>query len=327
MVGRTKPGLLAFLAVALTALAPAARAGTPVTEAVRLDTPSGRIHGTLLLPSQPGPLPVALIVSGSGPTDRDGNSTLLPGRNDSLKLLAEGLATRGIASLRYDKRGVGASARAGPREFDLRFESYVEDAVRWLQRLRADPRFSTAVVVGHSEGSLVGMRAAASGAAAGVVSIAGIARSPAQVVRDQLRPQLPADLWQASERILAKLEAGQTDDSVPEVLMALYRPSVQPYLISWFRHSPAREAAQLRVPLLLVHGTADIQVGVQEAHALHAAQPQARLLVIEGMNHVLKAVPADPARQQASYSDPGLPVMPELVERIAGFVRWVAGRE
>lgn len=288
---------------------------------VRLETATGTLHGTLLLPEGAGPHPVALIIAGSGPTDRNGNSALLPGANHSLKLLAEGLAERGVASLRYDKRGVGQSAAAGPRESELRFDTYVEDAAAWLRQLRGDARFSTVSVVGHSEGSLVGMLAARQARADAFVSVAGVARRASEVLRDQLRPQLPPELWSESERILAALEAGRTADSVPEALDVLYRPSVQPYLISWFRYTPAAEIAHLRVPVLIAQGTTDVQVAVAEARALKEAKPDAELLVVEGMNHVLKLVPADPAAQQASYSNPSLPVAPALLEATARVLR------
>jgi predicted acyl esterase len=121
---------------------------TPVT----LATKTGTLHGTLLIPAGPkSPMPVALIIAGSGPTDRDGNSPLLPGKNNSLKMLADALAQRGIATLRYDKRGIAGSAGAMGKESDLRFTTYVDDAVDWLEWLRGDPRFSRRVVIGHSE--------------------------------------------------------------------------------------------------------------------------------------------------------------------------------
>jgi fermentation-respiration switch protein FrsA (DUF1100 family) len=165
------------------------------------------------------------------------------------------------------------------------------------------------------------MRAARVGGASSFVSLAGVGRVASVVIRGQLRPQLPPALWTESERILAALEAGRTADSVPPELVALYRPSVQPYLISWFAYDPAKEIAQLRVPVLIAQGTTDIQVGVADAEALKAAKPDAELLIVDGMNHILKLVPSDPARQQASYSDPALPVAPQLIERIAAFVR------
>src|SRR5690349_18409559 len=87
------------------------------------DVTSGTIHGTLLLPADMSkPVPVVLLISGSGPTDRDGNSGMMGGHNDALKMLATDFAMNGIASLRYDKRGIGQSANAMTKESDLRFE-------------------------------------------------------------------------------------------------------------------------------------------------------------------------------------------------------------
>ncbi len=94
-----------------------------VQEPATLTTSTGIIHGTLDLPSGIGPFPVALIIAGSGPTDRDGNSAMLAGKNNSLKMLAQSLAAANIASLRCDKRGIAASAASGPKEADLRFEN------------------------------------------------------------------------------------------------------------------------------------------------------------------------------------------------------------
>ncbi|HEU4453107.1 MAG TPA: alpha/beta fold hydrolase, partial [Longimicrobium sp.] len=140
-----------------------AQAGAPADAAaeaeVRVETPTGALAGTLLLPSGPGPHPVALVIAGSGPTDRDGNS-IIGGRNESLRMLAEGLAARGVATVRYDKRGLGGSMAAGRPESELRLDTYADDAAAWLRMLRADARFSTVSVIGHSEGSLLGARAA-----------------------------------------------------------------------------------------------------------------------------------------------------------------------
>jgi predicted alpha/beta hydrolase len=125
---------------------------------VHITTSTGTLYGTQIIPTSNVPEPVVLIIAGSGPTDRDGNNPL-GGPNNSLKLLAEGLAGHGIASIRYDKRGIGESSAAGTKEVDLRFDTYVEDAALWIQQLQADSRFSSVTVIGHSEGSLIGMLA------------------------------------------------------------------------------------------------------------------------------------------------------------------------
>lgn len=291
-------------------------------EPVRLDTGTGILYGTLEMPTSKPPFPVVLIIAGSGPTDRDGNSPVLKGKNDSLKMISQGLAARGIASLRYDKRFIAESQAAAIKEEDLRFENYVDDAVRWGESLRKDMRFNALVIAGHSEGSLIGMLAAKKLAANGYISIAGAGRPGGQIILAQLRTKpLPAELMKQVEDTVQALEEGHTSESAPPALAALFRPSVQPYLISWFKYDPAREIAKLKIPVLILQGTTDIQVSVEDAKLLAGANPAAKLVVIEGMNHVLKEVPADMQKQLASYSDPSLPISSKLVDEMAGLVK------
>lgn len=291
-----------------------------VEESATLTTATGIIHGTLDLPSGTGPFPVALIIAGSGPTDRDGNSAMLAGKNNSLKMLAQSLATANIASLRFDKRGIAASAAAGPKEADLRFENYVDDAAAWVEQLRHDKRFSTVTIIGHSEGALIGAIATARTHPNAFISVAGVGRSAGLLLREQLNGKLPAQLFQANEIILRELEAGRTTKDVPPALQSLYRDSVQPYLISWFKYDPAKVVALIQEPILICQGTTDIQVAVEEAEALKKAAPAAKLVTIDGMNHVLKSVPADPVKQTASYTDSALPINAELMKNIIEFV-------
>ncbi|AFY29734.1 alpha/beta hydrolase [Cyanobium gracile] len=286
---------------------------------VHLATSTGTLYGTQIIPASHLPTPVVLIIAGSGPTDRNGNGPLA-GENNSLKQLAEGLADHGIASIRYDKRGIGESSAAGPDEVDMRFDTYADDAALWIQQLQVDTRFSSVTVIGHSEGSLIGMLANKKAEADAFVSIAGPAQSASIILRKQLQSRLPDALWQQSEQILVALEQGNPVISVPLELNFVFRASVQPYLISWFRYTPAQEIAHLTIPVLMVQGTTDIQVPVSEAQALKMAKPDAEFRMIEGMNHVLKAVSLDPEQQNASYSDPTLPVVPELVEGISQFI-------
>ncbi|MDD0843445.1 alpha/beta hydrolase [Pseudomonas sp. Gutcm_11s] len=286
---------------------------------IELDTGSGVLHGTLLRPKTEQAVPVALIIAGSGPTDRDGNNPMA-GRNDSLKKLAELLAAQGIASVRYDKRGIAASTAAGPDERQLSLEGYAADATLWGQRLQRDPRFSRLILIGHSEGSLVAGMAAQQAGADALISIAGSSRPVDQVLREQLHERLPGELLADSERILASLKLGIPTSNVPERLQVLFRPSVQPYLISLFRQDPAQVFAGLRIPTLIVQGSHDIQVKVADAERLQAAAPNARLAVIEGMNHVMRIVPMDLQRQLASYADPQLPLASELSASILAFI-------
>ena len=283
-------------------------------EPITLDTPSGMLYGTLEMPESSVHCPVALILAGSGPTNRDG------GESSNLRLLAEGLAAQGIASVRYDKRNVGASVRPGLKESDVLFENYIDDAILWGKKLQSDRRFSRLVIVGHSEGSLIGMVAASKLRAAAFVSIAGPGRPAGQAILDQLKPQLPTDLMKNSEAIVETLNEGKTTETVPTELNALFRPSVQPYLISYFRYDPAQEIAKLTMPVLIVQGTTDIQVRVQDARLLAKAKPSAELRVIEGMNHIFKEVSDDRQTQLKSYTDPSLPISPKLVVDVSQFI-------
>ena len=305
-----------LLALTLAALAPTVAAAPDAP--IELVTKTGTLHGSLRKPDSPGPHPVALIVAGSGPTDRDGNPPRLP--NDSLRQLAAALATEGIATVRYDKRGVGASRAAGPAEKDLRFDHYVDDAAAWIDRLRGDERFTRVAIIGHSEGAAIAALAAGKSKVSGFVSLAGIGSRASDVLRVQLKPKLPPALYEKSDRILVALEKGEDPGEVPPELASLFRPSVQPYLVSWFRHVPAEAYARLDVPILIVQGDADIQASVAEGKALKAAAPKATLEVVPRMSHVLKTVTDDPASQMQGYTDPSVPIVPSLGPLLARFL-------
>lgn len=289
-------------------------------EDIILQTPTGKIHGTLQLPEAPAKCPVVLMHAGSGPTDRDGNTPLLPGKNDSLKMIAQGLAEEGIASVRFDKRGIAASAGALTSEADLRFDDYVDDVVAWIKLLQNDTRFSGVVVLGHSEGSLIGMAAAnkVSGLS-GVISVAGAGKPAYELIEEQLANQAK-DIRDESHAIMDDLKKGRTVEKVRSELMALFRPSVQPYMISWFKYDPATEIANLDVPVLILQGTTDLQVPVEDAQLLAKAKPDAKLKMFDGMNHVLKEAPLDPQANIAAYSNPELPLAPGFLEEIVSFV-------
>ncbi len=288
-----------------------------------LETATGRLAGTLTRPSPAKA--AALIVAGSGPTDRDGNGPY--GRNDALKLLAEALAARGIASLRADKRGVGASAEALTAEAELRIDDLAADVVAWLDRLAEALPETPRLLIGHSEGALIATLAAQQHPVRGLVLIAGLGRPAVEIVRAQLRAAaLEPALLNEAEVILDALDAGRSVRDVPAALQALFRPSVQPYLRSWFRLDPQAELAALGVPALVIQGDRDLQVPLSEAELLASPRDGAELVIVEGMNHVLKAVPPERDANLASYGDAALPLAPGLVEAIERFVECLLAR-
>jgi predicted alpha/beta hydrolase len=143
-----------------------------------------------MTPKQNASKAVALIIAGSGPTDRDGNNPAM--RNNSLKMLAEAMNKNGIVSLRYDKRGIARSRNAGLKEADLRFENYVDDAKAWINYLKKELKFTTIFVIGHSEGSLIGMIASQYKNVTKFVSIAGAGQPADKIIREQLKNQPPS---------------------------------------------------------------------------------------------------------------------------------------
>ena len=317
---------LVFSAAAVAlALLPRPAAAAVDREAT-IDGGKAPLHGALLIPDGPSAGAAVLIIPGSGPTDRDSNSTIPGMKPNTLKLLADGLAQQGIASLRIDKRGVGQSAAALTAEADMRFEDNIDDAIGWTKFLGAQPGVRCVVILGHSEGALVAAMTARRVRTCGVVSISGVGRRAADVIKAQLMAApMPEDLRAQAFADLDSLAAGRPVAEPPASLMALFRPSVQPYLISWLTIDPAVELAAVKSPVLIVQGANDLQVSVDDARLLAKARPDAKLLVLDGVNHVLKPAPADRAGNAATYADPNLPLDPRIVPAVAAFVR-AAGR-
>lgn len=311
--------LFAFFAMVCCIVLQAA----PTEENVTLKVnDSVQIQGTLLLPEGVnGAVPLVIIVAGSGPTDRNGNNPQM--ENNSLRMTADSLAAAGIASLRYDKRGIAASRIENLKEEELIFDDYVDDLNGWVDMYAGDRRFSKIVVLGHSEGSLIGLAAAQNNPRIeGFISVAGSGRSMDKLLKEQIGRQSSQALTFINP-IVDSLKAGKTVESVMAPFNVLFRPSVQPFLISCFRHDPAVLISRVECPVLIVQGDKDIQVTVADADSLSAANPSARKAVIAGMNHVLKTTDTMDMQAQVikTYMDPTLPLNKEFARIIIAFVK------
>jgi pimeloyl-ACP methyl ester carboxylesterase len=311
------------LALALLAAASAAPVETPVQTLVEAPGPSGPLKGTMLAPAAAPAAPVVLIIPGSGPTDRDGNSPL--GVNGSTyRLIAEGLAQRGVASVRIDKRGMFASAAATPDANKVTIPDYVADVRSWTASIRAKTGARCVWLLGHSEGGLIALAAARAPDICGLVLVSAGGRPIGTVLREQLSAN-PANAPLLGQAMAAidSLEAGRHVDTtgMPPALLPLFAPQVQDFEISLFSYDPARLIAGYDRPVLIVQGLRDIQVAEADARRLAAADPKARLLLLPDTNHVLKNVASDDrAANFATYSDPSLPLAPGFAEAIAAFV-------
>lgn len=275
------------------------------------------IDGTLQTPEVNGKLPLAIIIGGSGPTDRNGNQQMLV--NNSLKFLAEGLYDKEIATFRYDKRIVKQMKQRTINEKNIRFDDFIDDAVAILEYFKKDKRFSKIYIIGHSQGSLVGM-VAAQGGADGFVSIAGAGQEIDDVIVDQLAKQAPG-LVDNARTSFDDLRANGVAYNYSSGLASIFRKDIQPFIYSWMQYDPKVEIAKLNIPILIINGDKDTQVQVSEAELLKNAKPDAEYLIIPKMNHIFKEIEGNDLENSKSYNIYDLPVMPELINTVSDFIK------
>lgn len=286
---------------------------TNVTLKINID----QLFGTLTVPDNVKKCHVALIIAGSGPTDRNGNNPMM--KNNSLKMLAEALAKNGIASLRFDKRGIGESKKSAITESSLVFENYTEDVKSWINFLKLDKRFTQLTVIGHSEGSLIGMIAGAK--ANKFISIAGAGESADKLIKSQIASKSNKQIEDMTFPIIDSLKSGNKVNKVDPLLNSLFRPSIQPYLISWFKYDPQIEIKKLTVPVLILQGNNDLQVSVKDAENLSKASKNSELVIVDKMNHIMKIIDGDKQANMESYNNETLPLSETLTNKIISFIK------
>ena len=286
---------------------------------VSVKTLSGTVSGSLVMPKTiSGKIPLVLIIGDSGPTDRDGNNAKAGIKANTYKLMANELGKKGIATIRYDKRGVGASV-SSTKESELRIEDYGDDAVSLITMLAGDERFSKIILFGHGEGALVAMIAITDQPIAAFISAEGAGEQADKMLTDQMKSK-PKFLADEFKTILDSLRKGKTTDQVDPALYYIARPSYQHFLMSWCRCLPTKGIKAVKKPILIIQGTTDLQIKVENGQKLKKAKSEAVYLEIKGMNHILKEAPADEDQNYDTFSKPDLPLKPELVTGIVDFV-------
>jgi pimeloyl-ACP methyl ester carboxylesterase len=279
----------------------------------------GTLYGSLLVPKSKNPVPVVLIIPGSGPTDRNCNSALGL-KTDAFIYLSEGLYKHKIATLRIDKRASGKSAATfGMALLDTKFQDYLTDVEQWVNLLKNDPRFSEVYIAGHSEGSMFGMLAAKNLGATGFISLAGPGRPIDVILHEQLNVSLP-HLSDSTRMFLDSLKLGKYMHNGPLVLRQTLSINNAEYLTDWMQIDPAKVFAEISIPLLVINGDNDIQVPAKDAELLHQANPKSKLVIIPKMNHVLKDAPYDRLGNFETYNQPKLPINQQLIKEMASFV-------
>ncbi len=278
-----------------------------------------KLKGTLSIPFYKTKTAI-LLIAGSGPTDRDGNNTL-GFTNNSLKMVADGLAEAGFAVLRFDKRGIAASQAAVSDPRALRFDDFVGDAKAWVNYL-SDQGYRKIIIAGHSQGSLVGILAAQDNPKVdGLISLAGASEDAGSAIIRQLSQQ-SEELSKEAEVKIDSIRNGFTVKKYSAVLGSLFNPQVQPFLQSYMAYDPSAEIKKLKIPAQIINGTTDLQVRVEDAQTLKESYPKADILIISEMNHVLKhAAAGDLVANGATYSDPTIPLKEGLLEGMIDFIK------
>lgn len=276
------------------------------------------IEGTLLIPldlDSRNPS-LAIIIAGSGPTNRDGNQNFL--KNNALKKLAEGISNNSIATFRYDKRII-KQIRQGKVDKDIMFDDFVSDATAVIDYFKAKEIYNKIYVIGHSQGSLVGMLAAKD-KADGFISIAGAGQNIGDVLVKQIT-KMAQKLGEEAQKVVTKLKDEKTTTDYPATLASVFSLDIQPFMINWMKYTPTEIIKELKIPILIINGTKDLQVSEDEAKLLKVANDKTTLIIIENMNHVLFDIEGDDLENSKSYNESFRPISPKLISSIMEFIR------
>ncbi len=293
-----------------------------IEESLKIEVAGGNLSAVLTIPnnenSKTEEFPVILFVPGSGPVPKDGTSK-------EFKQLATALADNNIATLRYDKRGTFDSQNIKINEADIKVSDFVNDIKVIIKYLKADKRFSKIYLLGHSQGGLFGALAIKDESVDGFISLAATARTLDKVIEEQLKNNKanPPKLIEESVSILKSLKEGKKVEKINDNLKSLFRYSVQDFLIDWMSYDPVEIYKEINnIPLLLIQGKHDIQVSVEDADMLSKARPDAKLILIDNMTHVLKDSKKkdDLSEQMRIYKDFDKPINQEVAKSIIDFI-------
>lgn len=286
---------------------------------VKLKVKGGYIYGNILEPRKNSKDTIVIITAGSGPTDRDGNSPFLEGRNDSLKYLAYRLKDKGIATFRYDQRSSGKSYKS-LTDTNIKFNYLVDDLVECIRYVKDKKKFKTIYLIGHSQGALISVLAAQQEKVDGVVTIAGAARPIDEILVEQFERQ-DTGLAKVLKEELKKVKEGKESTAENKEIKRLLSGENGDFVRSWMKYDPAVEIKKLDTSLYFIYGTSDLQVKPVEINYFGDIIKKDNYKILEEMNHVLKVSPEDEKENFKRYSFPNYPLHPDLVESIERFIQ------
>lgn len=305
---------------------------------IAVDLPVGRqseavfLPGTLTIPGETDTftpekgldVPLLVLVSGSGKADRNGNNRDVPGRNDVLALLAREMRNRGVATLRYDRRGTGEAYLLEKPSTSTSIDTHAHDLARILELGRQWVGGGRLLVAGMHEGAWIAAAALRSFKYPDEIvdgfAVLDSSGEPPMEALDSSLMALGNELHALGMQAARNLVAGQPLPALPEVLADFFAPSRLTWLASWLAFDPVRDIADCGVPVLFVRGTEDMQVSEDQFARLCAARPSAPRRFIPGMNYLLKKVENEEQNYDA-FVNPAYPVHPLLADLLASWVK------
>ena len=274
------------------------------------------IAGTLLSNGSIESQDLVIIIGDSGPTDRNGNQNFL--KSNTLKKLATALTSDSIASFRYDKRIV-KQIRRGNVNMKITFDDFVTDAKSVINYFKSQNIFSNIYVIGHGQGSLVGMLSLEDNVD-GFISLAGSGKDIGDVIIDQVN-NTARQYIEDTRRVIKSLKEGKTTRDYPQALAAMFNLETQPFMISWMAYNPSEVIKNIDIPMLIINGTKDFQVPEEDAKLLANANTNSEFIVIENMNHVLFTIEGDNLENSKSYNESFREINSELTKTILSFIK------
>ena len=288
-----------------------------ISEDILIMNDSIKLPGTLSYNEELKSQPLVIFIHGSGNVDRNGNQAGVNIKANYIRQLADSLNARGIAFYRYDKRN-SIEENVKFMMDDLDFYRFVDDVNLAIAKFKNDNRFSSITLIGHSQGSLVAMLASQEDVDK-YASLAGISEDMGDFIINSYK-QVSEDMSAMAKEQINELKETGTIEAVNPALAHLFSKQNQPFFITWMAYNPSVEINKLEIPVLIINGTKDLQVKVEEANKLHEAKPGSQLVIIENMNHTLKTIEKDEDNIKSYYS-PDYPLSEELIQTLEVFIK------
>lgn len=288
-----------------------------VSEEITLWNDSIQLPGTLTYNKTLEKQPLVIFVQGSGNPDRNGNQPQANVTANYIKMLRDSLNKQDIGFFSYDKRNV-TKANIKHLLKGMTFKALVDDVNIVISHFKDQNRFNSITIIGHSQGSLVGMLAI-NNKVDKYISLAGLGETMDKTLVTQISGQ-NEQFGQIAQQHIDELKTTGTIKEINPFLMSIFAEPNHEFLKSYFKFDPAEEIKKIAIPILILNGDKDSQVPEIHAENLHKANPRSKLVIIKNMNHVLKQIDVDSQNMQ-SYFTPDFPLAKGLVDVIALFIK------